>query len=118
MHFIRDRGASARLLLSLCDGAFLLAGAGLLDGLNCTTFPADIPAFRQRFPQLQVHEGVSFVHDGKAVTSAGGALSFDAALYIAERLYGAAPARGMAAGLCLDWQLDQVAHLRGATALP
>ncbi len=118
MHFIRARGASARLLLSLCDGAFVLAAAGLLDGLQCTTFPSDIPAFRERFPQLQVHENLSFVHDGKAVTSAGGALSFDAALYVAERLYGSAPARGMAAGLCLEWQLEKVPHLRSPTALP
>jgi transcriptional regulator GlxA family with amidase domain len=116
--FVRERGASADLLLSLCDGAFLLAAAGLLDGLQCTTFPSDIGRFREMFPQLNVHEGVSFVHDGKAVTSAGGALSFDAALYVVERLYGPQPARGMAGGLCIDWDLDRIDHFRVEGALP
>jgi len=116
--FVRERGTRAQLVLSLCDGAFVLAQAGLLDGLQCTTFPSDIEAFRARFPQLDVAEGVSFVHDGTAVTSAGGALSFDAALYVAERLYGVQAAEGMALGLCIDWALADIDHIRVEGARP
>jgi transcriptional regulator GlxA family with amidase domain len=118
IRFVRERGTQAQLVISLCDGAFVLAQAGLLDGLQCTTFPTDIEALRAMFPQLEVHEGVSFVHDGKAVTSAGGALSFDAALYVAERLYGTAAAEGMAGGLCIDWKLADIEHVRGSGARP
>ena len=109
--FVRDRGAKARFVLSLCDGAFVLARAGLLDGRVSTTFPADVGRMRETFPRLRIVEGVSFVHDGPAITSAGGARSFDAALYLAEALYGRQVARGIARGLCIDWDLAAVPHL-------
>jgi len=109
--WVRRTGASARTVLSLCDGAFVLAQAGLLDGRAATTFPADIPRFRELFGErLHVREGVSFVHDGPAITSVGGARSFDAALYLCERLYGAQAARGLARGLVIDWELARVDH--------
>jgi transcriptional regulator GlxA family with amidase domain len=106
--FVRERGSRARFVLSLCDGAFVLAQAGLLDGRECTTFPSDIGRMREAFPHLDVLEGVSFVHDGPVITSVGGAKSFDAALYLAQLLYGERAARGMAGGLVIDWDLDAV----------
>ena len=109
--FVRERGAQAQWVLSLCDGAFVLAQAGLLDGLAATTFPSDIPAFEERFGErIDVRSDVSFVHDGKAITSVGGAPSFEAALYLCELLYGAKVARGIARGLVIDWDLSKVAH--------
>ncbi len=118
MAFVRERGEAATVVLSLCDGAFVLAAAGLLDGLRCTTFPGDVDRFREMFPALDVAEGVSFVHDGKAITSAGGARSFDAALYLAERLYGETAAQGLARGMVIDWDLDAIDHVRTAGARP
>jgi len=109
--WVTDVGARASHVLSLCDGAFVLAQAGLLEGLECTTFPGDVAAFRARFPDLLVHEGLSFVHDGKVLTSAGGARSYEAALYLCERLYGDEAARGIARGLVIDWDLDAVPHV-------
>jgi len=110
MAYVRRAGASARYVVSLCDGAFVLAAAGLLDGREATTFPSDVARFREMFPDLVVHEGVSFVHDGKAITSVGGAPSYDAALYLCELLYGAGTARGIGRGLVIDWDLGEVAH--------
>jgi len=111
MAWVRAAGARARYVVSLCDGAFVLAAAGLLDGLEATTFPADVERFREMFPTLLVHEELSFVHDGKAITSAGGALSYDAAMYLVEQLYGAEVARGIGRGLCIDWDLGAVPHV-------
>jgi transcriptional regulator GlxA family with amidase domain len=56
-------------------------------------------------------EDVWFVHDGKYITSAGGARSFEAALYLCEHLYGAEIARRLARGLVIDWDLGGVPHL-------
>lgn len=111
MAWVRAVGAEADWILSLCDGAFVLAQSGLLDGLESTTFPGDIGAYRERFPHLVVHEGAIFVHDGKAITSSGGARSYDPALYLCERLYGAELARGIGRGLVLDWDPAGVPHV-------
>ncbi len=109
--YVRRAGAQADFVVSLCDGAFVLAAAGLLDGQRATTFPSDIPRFAEVFPAIDVVRDVSFVHDGKAITSAGGAVSFDASLYLVELLYGAEVARGVAGGLVIDWNVDAVPHV-------
>ena len=113
IEFVRSRGQRAAFVISLCDGAFVLAAAGLLDGLEATTFPSDIARMRELFSEVEVLEGLSFVHDGKAITSAGGAKSYDPALYLCELLYGAGKARGIAGGLVIEWKLDELAYRRG-----
>jgi transcriptional regulator GlxA family with amidase domain len=111
INFVRANGKKASYILSLCDGAFVLAKASLLDQHECTTFPADIDRFKKAYPHLLVHSEVSFVHDRGAITSAGGAKSYDAALYLVELLYGKKAATGVAKGLVIDWDLDQVKHV-------
>jgi transcriptional regulator GlxA family with amidase domain len=101
--WITKVGAKARYVVSLCDGAFLLARAGLLEGRLATTFPGDQDRFAQMFPKLELRRNVSFVHDGHAITSVGGARSYDAALYLVDHLYGEEVARGVATGLVLSW---------------
>lgn len=106
--FVRETGTKAQFVMSLCDGAFILAQAGLLDEVKCTTFPSDIDKMRKRFPGLDIYEDVSFVHDGKAITSAGGAKSYDPALYLVEYLYGKQKAKGVAGGLVIDWKVGEI----------
>ena len=93
---------------SHCDGAFVLAKAGLLDNVESTTFPSDVEAYRKMFPQLSVKENVLFVHDEKYITSAGGAKSFEASLYLCEVLYGKEIAKRLAKGLVIDWDVDKL----------
>lgn len=109
--FVKDKGEKAQFVMSLCDGAFILAKAGLLDDVKCTTFPSDIDKLRKTFPHLDVYEDISFVHDGKAITSAGGAKSYDPALYLVEYLYGKDKARGVAGGLVIDWKIEDIKHI-------
>jgi len=111
LNFIREVDKEASFVTSHCDGAFILAKAGLLDGKVSTTFPSDIDKMREMFPKLDIRKEVLFVHDGKYITSAGGARSFEAALYLTEHLYGDSIARSLASGLVIDWKLDEVPHL-------
>ena len=106
--FVQEVDKTAKYMTSHCDGAFVLAKAGVLDNVVSTTFPSDIGKFRKMFPQLDVREDVLFVHDGKYITSAGGAKSFEAALYLSEILYGKKIAQSLAGGLVIDWQIDAV----------
>ena len=108
LDWVSQTSKNARYVTSHCDGAFVLAEAGLLEGVESTTFPGDIEAYRKRYPQLKVHADVLFVHDGKFITSAGGARSFEAALYLAELLYGKKAADGIARGMVIDWDLSQI----------
>jgi transcriptional regulator GlxA family with amidase domain len=101
--WVREVGGQARFVISLCDGAFVLAQAGLLDGRSVTTFPGDQDRFAEMFPDLDLVRGVSFVHDGPVLTSVGGARSYDPALYLVDHLYGEAVARGVGRGLVLPW---------------
>lgn len=105
--WVRETGRSARWVVSLCDGAFVLAAAGLLDGRAATTFPEDYQDFADRFPDVDVRVNVSFVHDGPVLTSQGGARSFDVALYLVDLIYGEKVARGVGAGLLVPWPPEQ-----------
>ena len=104
IEWVRRIGTKADYLVSVCDGAFILARAGLLDGLKCTTFPSDIPAFRKMFPQLDVQEGYTWVADGKAFTGVGGALSYDPPLALVAHIYGDDVASRVSPGLVLKWE--------------
>lgn len=111
IQFVQKAAGEAQYVTSHCDGAFVLAKAGLLDQVVSTTFPSDVEAMRKMFPKLDVREEVLFVHDDKYITSAGGAKSFEASLYLCEFLYGKKVAERLAKGLVIDWNLDDVPHL-------
>lgn len=101
--WVEKTGRKASFVMSLCDGAFVLAKAGLLDGRASTTFPSDQARYQEMFSHLDVRKNVSFVHDGPAITSEGGAKSFDAAMYLVDHLYGQDVARRVGRGLIIDW---------------
>ncbi len=111
--FVKKVDRTAQFMTSHCDGAFVLAKADLLNKVASTTFPSDIDAYKKMFPKLAVKEDVLFVHDGKYITSAGGAKSFEAALYLCEYLYGKEIAESLAGGLVIDWKLSEVPHYIG-----
>jgi transcriptional regulator GlxA family with amidase domain len=77
----------APMMCSVCDGAMLLAAAGLLDGYNATTHWAFLSCFPQRFPKVIVAPGQPrFVHDRNRLTAGGVASGLDAALKLIELL--------------------------------
>lgn len=108
LNFVKKVDREALFMTSHCDGAFVLAKAGLLDTVASTTFPSDIDTYKIMFPNLEVKDSVLFVHDGKYITSAGGAKSFEAALYLTELLYGKEIAESIARGLVIDWDLEPI----------
>lgn len=111
INFVKHIDKEAKFMTSHCDGAFVLAKASLLNEKVSTTFPSDIDKMRNMFPGLDIRKDVLFVHDGKYITSVGGAKSFEAALYLCEFLYGKKVAQQLAEGLVIDWNVDKVPHV-------
>ncbi len=111
INFVQQVSKKALFVTSHCDGAFVLAKAGVLDHSVSTTFPSDIDKMRTMFPNLDIRKNVLFVHDGKFITSSGGSKSFEAALYLCEYLYGKEIAQSLAGGLVINWNLDEFPHL-------
>ncbi len=86
--WIRSTAAGAELTTSVCTGAFMLAEAGLLDGLRATTHWGSIERMRETYPAVEVVEGVRYVDAWPVVTSAGVSAGIDMSLYVIERLCG------------------------------
>ena len=83
-------------IVSLCTSAFILAAAGLLDGLSATTHWALADDFTRLFPQVELDPNVLFVDNGRILTSAGAAAGIDLCLHLVRRDFGAAVASGAA----------------------
>jgi transcriptional regulator GlxA family with amidase domain len=88
-----DRGAR---VASICTGAFLLAAAGVLDGLRATTHWLGAPELARRYPRVAVDPGVLYVDNGHVLTSAGAAAGFDLCLHLVRRDLGAETAAQVA----------------------
>ena len=84
--------------VSICTGAFVLAGAGLLDGLEATTHWAHAEHFRRLFPRVRLNEDVLYIDNGDVLTSAGNAAGIDLLLHILRRDLGSDTANRVARG--------------------
>lgn len=102
--WIRRQAATARLTASVCTGAFLLAKAGLLDGLAVTTHWEDVGDLRRAFPGLEVREGVRWLEHERVVTSAGISAGLDMALRLVARFAGQELAERTARQMDYAWQ--------------
>lgn len=87
--------AGARVV-SLCTGAFVLAAAGLLDGLRATTHWAHTDDLAARFPRVTVDPDVLYVDNGTVLTSAGKAAAMDLCLHLVRLDHGSAIANVVA----------------------
>jgi transcriptional regulator GlxA family with amidase domain len=77
-----------RRLCSVCTGAFLLAEAGLLDGLSATTHWRQCERLAAQYPAVSVETDPIFVRAGKIFTSAGVTAGIDLALALLEEDHG------------------------------
>jgi transcriptional regulator GlxA family with amidase domain len=83
-------------IVSLCTGAFVLAGAGLLDGRRATTHWAHTDILADRHPAVLVDPDVLYVDNGTVLTSAGKAAALDLCLHLVRLDHGSAIANTVA----------------------
>jgi len=101
--WIQDNAKQAEVVLSVCNGAFFLAKAGLLDGLEATTFASLIDGLQAAAPKAKVVSDKRFVDNGKIVTSAGLSSGIDGALHVVEKVLGRGWTEVIATNLEYDW---------------
>ncbi len=93
---VRAAHARGARVASLCTGAFVLAAAGLLDGLRATTHWAHTDVLAARYPAVTVDPDVLYVDNGQVLTSAGKAAAMDLCLHLVRADHGPAAANAIA----------------------
>lgn len=93
---LRAAAARGARLMSVCTGAFALAGAGLLDGKGAATHWAAAAELAECYPEVDVDPDVLFVDAGQILTSAGLAAGIDLCLHVVRQDQGATVAAGLA----------------------
>ena len=86
--WLRAAAARSRRVASVCNGAFLLAKAGVLDGRRATSHWAVTAELQRRYPRIAVESDPIFVRDGDVWTSAGVTAGMDLALALVEADHG------------------------------
>jgi transcriptional regulator GlxA family with amidase domain len=90
--FMRGRARQVKRLISVCNGAFILAAAGLLDGRQATTHWIAVDALAKNYPRVKVRPEAIYTRDGHIYTSAGVTTGIDLALAVVEEDFGASVA--------------------------
>lgn len=99
--WLRDAAHASARFGSICNGAFILARAGLLDGKRVTTHWNDADALSRECPSATVCADRLYVQDGTLVTSAGVTAGIDMSLYLLAREHGRELALSVAKRLLL-----------------
>lgn len=102
--WLRRQAQAAARYGSICNGAFLLARAGLLDGKRATTHWDDAAALAQQFPKVRLEPDRIWLRDGKLYTSAGITAGIDLSLALLAEEAGAEVALNVAKRLVVFMQ--------------
>jgi len=104
--WIRDNERNAQHVLSVCNGAFILARTGLLDGLSTTTFYGLIDELKTFAPKTKVLSDRRYVDNGKFISTAGLSSGIDGALHVVSKVRGAGRAQMVALNMEYNWDPD------------
>jgi hypothetical protein len=92
--------------MSVCTGAFLLARAGLLDGLTATTTYGMEEELAKAGKNIKVVCPERFVDAGKIITTAGLSSGIDGALHLVSKMIGPGAAQSAALNMEYRWSAD------------
>lgn len=109
VEWLRRAAGSAELVMTVCNGAFLAAEAGLLEGGEATTHHGSLEGLTARYPDVRVLTNRRFVDRGKVMTCAGVSAGIDGALHVVARLLGDESARNTARYMEYDWRPEAIA---------
>lgn len=88
LEWLRERAKEAEIVMSVCNGASLLAAAGILDGRPATTNKMLWKTATKSGSRVKWVKKARWVDDGTVVTSSGVSAGMDMSLAVITRLYG------------------------------
>ncbi|HEV7734720.1 MAG TPA: DJ-1/PfpI family protein [Candidatus Binatia bacterium] len=94
--WLRTQAARGATIVSICDGALVVAGTGLLDGRRATGHFYSATQRQRDFPAVHWVNDTRWVHDGPFVSTSGVSASLPAAVYVTGLVAGATRAQEVA----------------------
>ena len=88
LNWLRDQATKTKIVMSVCNGASLLAAAGILDGRPATTNKMAFKDSTAPGPKVNWVKQARWVDDGAVVSSSGVSAGMDMTLAVISRLYG------------------------------
>jgi len=99
--WVRGQAERGATVVGVCDGVWVLARAGLLEGRQATGHWYSLDDLRKDFPRTRFVTGRRYVADGRVVTTTGVTATIPVSLALVEAIAGRERARELAAGLGL-----------------
>jgi putative intracellular protease/amidase len=97
--WIQSQASKGATIVSICDGALIVATAGLLNGHRATAHWASQSKRERDFPDTQWLTNTRYVADGKVVSSAGVSAAIPLSLALVEAIAGTERAAQVAKNL-------------------
>jgi putative intracellular protease/amidase len=94
--WISAQAAKGATIVSICDGALVVANTGLLNGHRATAHWATLDYRQKTFPKVRWIENARYVADGDVVSSAGISAAIPTSLALVEAIAG--PAKALEVG--------------------
>ena len=105
MKWIKEMAKQAEVM-TVCNGAFLAAKAGLLANLPATTFYGYLDHLTEVSPTTTVVRDKKYVDNGRIITTAGLSSGIDGSLYVVSKLVGNGRAKFTALNMEYNWDPD------------
>ena len=86
--WVKAQGAKGSTLVSICDGAVVIAATGLMDGHRATAHWASEKFRRKKFSAVTWIADIRYVADGKIVSTAGISAAMPVSLALVEAIAG------------------------------
>ncbi len=86
--WIRAASKGTDVTMSVCNGAFVLAKTGLLDGKSATCHHGGFFEFAVTYPNVHLKRGARFVEQGNLASAGGVSSGIDLAMHVVERYLG------------------------------
>ncbi|TGK07533.1 transcriptional regulator [Leptospira semungkisensis] len=103
--WLKKQSEKGATILGVCDGVWVLANAGLLQGHQATGHWFSLPKFDTKFPETKWIRNRRYVSDRKIITTTGVTASIPVSLALIEAIAGKKQAMKVAASLgAKDWK--------------